>query len=182
MSRLNPPETNKLSPEQREVYDEITAGPRGAVRGPLGIWLWRAEFASRAQALGQYCRYDSSLPARLSELAILVTARHWNAEFEWQHHKQSALNAGLDAGLVEAIRQGNTPDFFNEDERSVYFFATELQKNKLVSEATYDNAVKILGRDTVVDLVGVLGYYALISMTINAFQVDAPGANELNAS
>jgi len=179
MSRLDPPETNQLTPAQRDVHDEITAGPRGGVHGPLGIWLWRPELASRAQALGRYCRFDSSLPARLSELAILVTARHWNAEFEWQQHKQFALDAGLDANIVEAVRQGNTPDFTAEDERIVFDFSVDLQTNRAVSDANYDKAIEILGQDAVVDLVGVLGYYALISMTINAFQVDAPGDNEL---
>jgi len=131
MSRLDTPALDTLSPEQREVHEQITSGPRGGVYGPLGVWLWRPELASRAQALGRYCRYDSSLPPRLSELAILTTARHWSAE------------------------------------------------NRAVSDATYSNAVKLLGQDSVVDLVGVLGYYSLISMTINAFQVDAPGSNEL---
>jgi len=152
-----------LSPEQREVHEAISSGPRGGVNGPLGVWLWRPELASRAQALGRYCRYDSSLPA----------------EFEWLHHKQPALDAGLDPHIVEAIRQGKTPDFSKNDEKAVYDFSVELQNNRVVSNPTYNTAVDLLGQDTVVDLVGVLGYYSLISMTINAFEVDAPGSNEL---
>jgi len=165
MSRLDAPALDTLSPEQREVHETISSGPRGGVHGPLGIWLRRPELASRAQALGRYCRYDSSL--------------HWSAEFEWLYHKQPALDAGLDAQIVEAIRQGKTPEFSNDDEKAVYDFSVELQNNRVVSTPTYNKAVDLLGQDTVVDLVGVLGYYALISMTINAFEVDAPGSNEL---
>ena len=179
MSRLDTPALDTLTPEQRTVHEQIASGPRGGVYGPLGVWLHRPELASRAQSLGRYCRYDSSLAPRLSELAILVTARHWSAEFEWLHHKQPALDAGLDPAIVEAIRQGHTPEFNNDDEQVVYDFSVELQKNRAVSDATYNQAVKLLGQESVVDLVGVLGYYALISMTINAFEIDAPGSNDL---
>jgi len=180
MSRLDPPSYNEMSPAQRQVHDDITSGPRGAVQGPLGIWLWRATLADRAQTLGQYCRYNTSLPARLSELAILITAKHWNAEFEWQHHKPLALEAGLDSTIVENIRQGNSPAFAVDDERLVYDFASELLNTRVISDPTYQAAIDLLGKDSVIDLVGVLGYYALISMTINVFQIDAPNRNELD--
>ena len=178
MSRLDTPALDTLSPEQREVHESISSGPRGGVHGPLGVWLWRPELASRAQALGRYCRYDSSLPPRLSELAILTTARHWSAEFEWLHHKQPALDAGLDPNIIEAIRQAKTPDFSHDDEQVVYHFSVELQNNHFVSDVTYKKAFELLGRDSIVDLVGILGYYALISMTINAFEVDAPSSHD----
>lgn len=180
MSRLNPPDPSKLTKEQQVVHDAITSGPRGAVAGPLGMWLWRPELAQRAQALGQYCRFDSSLPKRLSELAILITGRYWEAEFEWQHHKPIALEAGLDKDIIEAIRKGETPSFANEDEQCVYDLAMSLYQTKKVPEEMYQSAISILGRDTVVDLVGVLGYYAFISMTINVFEVPAEGENELS--
>ncbi len=179
MSRLETPPLDSLTSAQKKVHEDISSGPRGGVYGPLGVWLWRPELASRAQALGRYCRYDSSLPPRLSELAILTTARHWSAEFEWLHHKQPALDAGIDPDIVEAIRQGLTPAFSNDDEQAVYNFSLELQINRVVSDSTYKKAVELLGQGTVVDLVGVLGYYSLISMTINAFEIDAPGSNDL---
>lgn len=180
MSRLSPPTPPNLTKDQQEVHDAISAGPRGAVVGPLGVWLWRPELAQCAQALGQYCRYDSSLPTRLSELAILVTGRYWGAEFEWQHHKPIALEAGLDEGIVEAIRKGETPSFANSDEQCVYDLATSLYHTRRVPDDIYQSAIKILGQDEVVDLVGVLGYYAFISMTINVFEVPADGENELS--
>ena len=180
MSRLDPPNSEALSEAQQRVHDEITSGPRGSVRGPLAVWLWRPEMASRAQALGQYCRYDSSLPARLSELAILITARYWSSEFEWQHHKPIALDAGVDSDLVEAIRVGGTPEFKNADENIVFEFANELLNKRVVSDATYQTAIETLGENEVVDLVAVLGYYGLISMTINVFQVPTSMPAELS--
>jgi len=181
MSRLPPPAKEALTPEQREVHDNITSGPRGAVVGPLGVWLWRPELANRAQALGEYCRYNSSLSKRLSELAIIITGRHWASEFEWQHHKPIAIKAGLDEEIVEAIRQNVKPEFSNEDEKAVYEFSIELWNTKNVSAPIYKNALDTLGQDAVVDLIGVLGYYGFISMTINAFEVPADGPDELDS-
>lgn len=180
MSRLSPPTPPNLTKAQQEVHDAISSGPRGAVVGPLGVWLWRPELAQHAQTLGQYCRYDSSLPKRLSELAILITGRYWGAEFEWQHHKPIALDAGLDQDIVEAIRKQETPSFINEDEQCVYDLAMSLYHTRRIPDETYQSAIKVLGQDAVVDLVGVLGYYAFISMTINVFEVDADGENELS--
>lgn len=180
MSRLNPPDPAALTAEQKKVHDAITSGPRGAVVGPLGVWLWRPELAQNAQQLGQYCRFDSSLPKRLSELAILITGRYWGAEFEWQHHKPIALEAGLDKDIIEAIRKAETPSFSHEDEQCVYDLATNLYQTQRVPDDTYQSAIRVLGQDAVVDLVGVLGYYAFISMTINVFEVDAEGEDELS--
>lgn len=180
MSRLSPPDPATFSKDQQEAHDAIASGPRGRVAGPLGIWLWRPELAQRAQALGQYCRYDSSLPKRLSELAILITGRYWGSEFEWQHHKPIALEAGLESHVVEAIRKGQTPSFTKNDEQCVYDVATSLYSNRAIPDATYKAAIDTIGREALVDLVGVLGYYAFISMTINVFEVDAEGENELS--
>jgi len=164
----------KLSADQRKVYDAITAGPRGAVQGPLRIWLQSAELADRAQALGAFCRFGTSLPPRLSELAILVTGAHWQAGFEWHAHAPLGIKAGLDAAAVEAIRTGRTPSFGRGDEAAAYGFAKELLGTRKVSDATYQRAVAELGVKGVVELIGILGYYGLISMTINAFEVPLP--------
>lgn len=180
MSRLNPPKPSTFSKAQQDVHDAITSGPRGRVAGPLAVWLWRPELAQHAQSLGQYCRYDSCLPKKLSELAILITGRYWGSEYEWQRHKPIALEAGLDKDIVEAIRTFDTPTFTNQDEQCIYDCATSLYRTRGIPDATYQSAIEILGRDAVVDLVGVLGYYAFISMTINVFEVDAGGANELS--
>ena len=174
MPRLNLPAPQSLSDHQRRIYDAIVSGPRGKVRGPLAIWLHRAGLAEHAQALGQYCRYDSSLPSRLSELAILTMAAWWQAGFEWWAHHPIALKAGLDADIAEHIRVGDEPVFLQSDESIVYRFVRAMLQTRRVSDALYQEAIEVLGTDGVVDLVGITGYYTLISMTINVFEIDPP--------
>ncbi len=172
MSRIKAKTYEELDARQREVYEAIASSPRGGVRGPLAVWLHRPDLADCAQTLGRYCRYDTLLAPRLSELAILVTARVWNSEFEWQAHKKHALAAGLDPEIVESIRSGQEPVFAKADEAVVYAFALAAQRDRQVPDPLYKQAVTVLGEEAVVDLTGMLGYYGLISMTINVFQVD----------
>ncbi|WP_083387228.1 carboxymuconolactone decarboxylase family protein [Salinicola sp. MIT1003] len=171
MTRLSPPDQASLDQEQRRIYEAIMSSPRGRVGGPLALWLHRPELADRAQALGRYCRYETLLSARLSELVILVTARVWGAEYEWQAHEPKAREAGLPDAVIEAIRVNIEPDFEHHDEYVVYHFSREMQLKRRVDDRLYHEAVDVLGDMAVVDLVGVLGYYGLISMTINAFDV-----------
>ena len=172
--RIHPPAPSSLDAAQRKVYDDIVAGPRGEVVGPLGVWLWRPELADRAQRLGAYARYGTSLPPVLSELAILVVARTWGSEFEWLVHKPIALAAGVSPEAVEAIRRGRTPPLEDPAQSAVYEFCAVLLREHHVDDELYAGAVKALGEEGVVDLVGILGYYSLISMTINAFNVPPP--------
>lgn len=179
MSRLPDLTPDNMTAEQRRVHDMIASGPRGRVEGPLYSWLHAPGLAERAQELGAYCRYGTSLPPRLSELAILVTAEYWRAGFEWYAHAPIAARAGHTAENIEALRTGKTPSFTQEDERIVYDYARELLRTRAVSDATATRAHKVLGNTGVVDLVGVLGYYGLISMTIKGFRVPLP-AGESN--
>ena len=172
MARLPALEQSQMDDRQKQVHDVIARGPRGNVRGPLAIWLHRVDLADKAQALGQYCRYDSSLAPRLSELAILTTARIWDATFEWQAHLSSALAAGLDPTVIDSLSANEHPIFAAEDEAIAYEFTCELNINRIVSDELYERTILILGKAGTVDLVGILGYYALISMTIKAFDVD----------
>jgi 4-carboxymuconolactone decarboxylase len=174
MSRIRELDPAALSAEQKRVYDAIASGPRGRVRGPLAVWLHRPQLADRAQALGEYCRYGTSLEKRLSELAIIIMGRTWNAEFEWWAHKPIALQAGVSEAVVEAIRTNATPVFVKEDEAVVYDFLTTLHAQRGIPDALYARAVATLGEDSVVDLVGIAGYYTLISMTLKVFDVMPP--------
>lgn len=179
MARLSDIPVENMSADQRRIYDAIIAGPRGVVPGPLRVWLNSPEIAERAQALGAFCRYGTVLPARLSELAIIMIGAFWKAGYEWAVHAPIAVKAGLDADTVEAIRKGEHPTLDKADEAAVYEFAQELLNNRRVSEATYRKAEAELGSRALVDLVGILGYYGLISMTIVAFDVPLPeGASE----
>ena len=169
----------ELTPAQRQVHDAIVAGPRGRVVGPLRVWLLSPELAERAQELGAFCRFRTRLPPRLSELAILVTGAFWQAGFEWHAHAPIALAAGVPADAIEAIRLGREPKFARADEQAVYAFSRELWTRRRVSDATYRRIADLLGNETVIELVGILGYYGLISMTINAFEVPLPqGADQ----
>jgi 4-carboxymuconolactone decarboxylase len=178
MSRLPELTEGEMTPEQKRVHDAIVAGPRGAVQGPLAVWLRRPELAARAQALGEYCRFNSSLPKRLSELTILLTARQWSAEFEWAAHRQHAVEAGLAEDVIEAIRKGEVPTFSQADEQAVYDIATTLYREGRLPRALYARGLAVLGQDQLIDLIGVLGYYALISITINAFDVRPPAGTQ----
>ncbi|HQU23455.1 MAG: 4-carboxymuconolactone decarboxylase [Acidiphilium sp. 21-60-14] len=168
-----------MNPDQRAAYDAILAGPRKIVEGPLAVWLRSAELAERAQALGAFCRFGTSLPPALSELAILVTGAHWRAGFEWHVHAPIAQAAGVDETAIAAIKSGETVTFADEPSQAVYELARELWETRAVSDGVYHRAVAAMGLEGTVELVGILGYYGLISMTIKAFRVPVPpGADE----
>jgi 4-carboxymuconolactone decarboxylase len=172
---VRPPaiEPDKLNPRQRAVHDEILAGPRGVVQGPLMVWLHSPDLAHHAQELGAFCRYGTTLPPHLSELAIVVMGSFWKAGYEWFIHAPIAEKAGVDPKAIEAIRTGETPDLEGA-QKAVYDFAMALLTHHEVDDATYAAAYAELGQQGVVDLVGILGYYGLISMTIKAFRVPVP--------
>ena len=171
MARLKTIENTDMTERQRQIYKEIVSGPRGQVRGPLAVWLYRPELADRAQKLGQYCRFNTSLEPRLSELAILTTARIWDAAFEWQAHVPHALAEGIDSLVIDTLGADQTPNFANKDEEIVYRVTREINTTRQLSDDTYTQVIKILGVEATVDLIGLLGYYALISMTIKAFNI-----------
>lgn len=173
--RLPAPAPETYSARQQEIHNAIASGPRGGVRGPLAIWLHRPELAAKAQDLGRYCRYDTVLDDRLSELAILVTGRVFGSEYEWQVHKAHALKAGLAPEIIEAIRLNRRPDFADPAEAVVHDVAREAHETHNVDDALYARAVEILGEEALVDLIGLLGYYTLISLTINVFRVPPLG-------
>ena len=164
----------EMTDPQRKVRDAIASGPRGAVRGPFNALLRSPDLADRAQHLGEYVRYNSSLPARLSELAILVVARHWTAQYEWYAHSRLALAAGLAPQVVEAIAHGRRPQAMKEDEAAVYAFCKELHEEKTVSDPAYKAALDLFGERGVVDLLGISGYYTLVSMVLNVDRSPLP--------
>ena len=178
MPRIKPLATTEMDAAQREFHDNIMAGPRGSMGGPFQAWIHSPEFADRAQKVGEYCRFNSVLEPRLSELAILITARQWTAQFEWFAHAPMALEGGLSAEIVEALCQRQIPVFAYADEAAIYSFCTELYLESRVSDATYEEAKTHLGEQGVVDLVGILGYYAMVSMTLNVFEMPLPDGVE----
>jgi 4-carboxymuconolactone decarboxylase len=175
MSRLQPVEPSELSAEQRRVYDAIAAGPRGGVRGPFLALLLVPELANRVQHLGELIRYETTLGRKLSELAILVTARALRCHYEWHAHARIAAEAGLAADVIEAIRTNNDPGFTDPKERLVYQFARELVTEQRVSDTTYDGVTRTFSTVGAVELAGMVGYYSMIAMTLNAHDILPPG-------
>lgn len=169
----------KLAPEemtdaQRAVYDGIAGGPRGGVRGPFNALLRSPELADRAQKLGEHLRFHSSLAPRLNELAILITARYWSAQYEWYAHQKAGAKAGLDLQLMAELAQGRRPAGMDPDEATVYDFCTELHEKKAVSDAAFQAALERFGEHGVVDMIGVSGYYTLVSMVLNVDRAPLP--------
>ena len=178
-----PPRFPPLAPKamteaQRAVAEAIVAGPRGGLRGPFQAWLRSPELAQRLQKVGEYLRFESSVPRRLNELAILITARAWDAQFEWFAHHRLALEAGLDAGVAADIAGGRRPAGLRADEAVVYDFCTELRATRRVSDGALAAAIELLGEAGVIELVAVSGYYDLVSMTLNVAEVALPEGTE----
>lgn len=173
-NRFRPLEYAELDDAQRTMVANILAGPRTALGGPFNVLLRSPELGDLAQALGAYARYDSSLSDTLRELAIIMTARHWTAEFEWYAHKNAALAAGLDPATVEAIRAGRRPERMQDDEAALYQFVDELLRTHRVSDATFAAAVAALGERGVVDTIGTVGYYSMVSMLLNVDEYPLP--------
>ena len=171
MTRIKDWSVESLTEEQKEIHDTIVSGPRGHVVGPLRIWLNNPGLARSAQTVGEYARYGTSLSKGLSELAIITTGRVWSSAFEWEHHAPLAIEGGIDPENVNIISKGQRPNFTKAKEEAVFDFAAEANILKNVSDNTYNNLVKILDETAAIDIVGICGYYSLISMTLNVFKV-----------
>ncbi len=175
------PEFNRdtATDEQKAVLDEILSGPRGNLNGPFLGWIESPALAQHAQRLGAFCRYRTGLPPRLSELAILVTAARWRSQAEWHIHHPIALEAGVPAAAAEAIRTGAPPSVDEADAALIFRLGTGRSASERVAGATYDAAVARFGHRVVVNLVALLGYYALVAMTLNVFDMRADGQTAL---
>ncbi|MSQ55352.1 MAG: carboxymuconolactone decarboxylase family protein [Betaproteobacteria bacterium] len=163
-----------MTEAQRKARSAIVSGPRGDVRGPFNALLRSPELADRVQKVGEYIRFGSSLPAKLNELAILVTARYWSAQYEWYAHHQFALKAGLDSRLAADIAEGRRPLVMSKEEAAVHDFCRELHQSKQVGDETYAAALACFGEQGVIDLIGACGYYTLVSMVLNVDRYPMP--------
>jgi 4-carboxymuconolactone decarboxylase len=172
--RLPPLAPERMTARQREVAEAIAGGPRGGLRGPFQAWLRSPELADRFQRVGEYVRFQSSIPPALNELAILVTAREWTAQFEWHAHHALAMKAGLPPAIAEAIARGERPEGMDADQNAIYEFAVELHRDRSVSDATYAAVAGRFGERGVVDLIAACGYYVAVAMTLNVSRVPLP--------
>ncbi len=175
--RLGPIPFDQLSPAQQAAATQVINGPRGALYGPFVPLIRSPELMESAQRMGEYLRYRSAIGPRLTELAILVTARHWDQQVEWAIHAPLALASGISPELVEAIAQRRAPLGMDADEALVIGFCEELHRTKRVGDATYARALARFGEQGVVDLLGISGYYTFLSMVMNGAQTAAPASS-----
>ena len=176
VTRFAPLKAEELTPAQKAWADAITAPPRNAkfVNPPYRAYIRNPDLAPRLTALSEYLRWHTSLPPRLSELAILITARQWAAQYEWFAHYPLALKAGLDQKVADAIALGKRPDDMRDDEAALYDLATALYVDKKVSDPVYRAALEKFGERGIMDIIGIIGYYGLTSMTLITMQAGAP--------
>jgi 4-carboxymuconolactone decarboxylase len=176
ITRFAPLKADELSPAQKAWADMIVAPPRNAKFGspPYRAYIRNPELAPRLSALSDYLRWNTSLPPRLSEFAILLTARQWTAQYEWFAHYPLALKAGLDPKILGDVAAGRRPENMREDEAALYDLATALYRDKKVSDPVYKAAVDRFGESGVMDIIGIIGYYDLVSMTLITMQAGAP--------
>lgn len=169
---------DEMSAHQRETYDESIASKRGTPPPPMMAWLNSPEMARHATRLGAFLRYDTSLSVALSELAILVTARFWTSHYEWYAHKRMALAGGLDPAIIEDIKQRRVPVLDDPKAQAVYDVARSLHETHQVPQELYDRATKLLGERGLVEIIGLCGYYTMVSMTLNTYEFDLPDGQE----
>jgi 4-carboxymuconolactone decarboxylase len=168
---LSPGEMNA---DQKQTYDESIAGKRGKPPPPMMAWLNSPEMARHATRLGGFLRFDTVFSAGITEIAILVTARHWSSHYEWYAHRLLAIKGGLDEKIINDIRDRRTPTFSDPKAKVVYDVAKSLHDGHGVSKSLYDEAVKVVGERGIVEIIGLCGYYTMVSMTLNTFEFPLP--------
>ena len=173
-NRFAPLTYKSMTPPQKKMFESLISGERRGGAGPFNVLLRSPEMGDLAQQFGASMRFHSSMPPKLNEFAIIITARHWTSHFEWYAHRRAAANAGLNTAIIEAIAAGKRPTGMAADEEAVYNFCTELLTNKQVSDATFQAAKDKFGERGIVDLIGVTGYYQVVSMLLNVDRYPLP--------
>jgi 4-carboxymuconolactone decarboxylase len=171
MARISLVTADNLTAEQQRVWDAMLSGQRkSAPVGPLAVAMHRPELAEAWSALGLVLRFNSSFPPRLREFTILLTGRYWDCQFEWASHEGEAVKAGLSADSIETLRTGGTV-FAQPDEQAIHDYAIELLTTRFASEANYRRIQSLFGTGGVVELTALIGYYAMVALTLNAHEV-----------
>jgi 4-carboxymuconolactone decarboxylase len=172
--RFKPLKYDDMTPAQKMMMDHLVQGERRGAGGPFNVLLRSPEMGDLVQQFGASMRFHSSLPRRLNEMAIIITARHWTAQYEWNAHRAAAAQAGLKEPIIQAIAAGKRPGGMDADETIIYNFATELLNTHQVSDANYQAVKDKFGEKGTVDLIGVMGYYQLVSMLLNVDRYPLP--------
>ncbi len=174
-ARYDAKKREELSPEHQAVWDGIAKARKGAVPAPFQVLLGSPELCRLSGDLGAFCRFRTGLPPRLSELLVLTVARHWNCEYEFTVHSAEARKASVPEHEIEALKVGRRPHFEDDDADLVHRFATELLVRRDVSDKTYGDALARFGRQTTVEMSGIIGYYTHLALIMLAHRV--PGVS-----
>jgi 4-carboxymuconolactone decarboxylase len=172
--RFKPLAYAEMTAPQKKMFENLISGERRGASGPFNVLLRSPEMGDLVQQFGASMRFHSSIPPKLNEMAIIITARNWTSHYEWYAHKAAAQRAGLSQGIIDAIAAGKRPSSMAPEEEAVYNFVSELLTTKRVSDATFEAAKKQFGERGVVDLIGVSGYYTLVSMVLNVARHPLP--------
>jgi len=172
--RFKPLTWEQLTVQQKTMVDDLLSGSRSSLNGPFNVLLRSPEMGNLAQKLGEYVRFHTSVPRRLNEMVILMTAKAWSCQYEWHAHKPLALDAGLATSIVDDIQAGRRPGRMQPDEAVVYDFAAELRNRRRLTDDTFTRARTLLGEQGVVDLIALMGYYDLVAMTLNVDRYPLP--------
>ena len=179
MPRYQELNESQLDAEQRRVFNDCKAGPRASVPPPVHVWLKSPGLADNAHKLGAHVRFGTQFTPKQTEIAILMTARYWTAQFEWAAHVRLALNAGVAQDVIDAIAERRSPRFTDPDDQLVYDFCKDYYDDHRVDDATYERVVARWGKRGIVDLAGLIGYYSFVSVTLNTFEVPTPPGAKL---
>ncbi len=172
--RFKPLTWDEMTPAQRKMLEDLVAGPRSGANGPFNVLLRSPEMGNIAQQFGASMRFNPTMPRKLNEMAIIITARYWTAQYEWYAHKRAALDAGLNPAIVEAIQTGKRPANMDTSEAAVYTFCTEVLNTKHVSDPTFAAIKGAVGEKGVVDLMGLMSWYQMVSMLLNVDRYPLP--------
>lgn len=180
MSRLPVIPIEKMDKRQRQIYDVIVSGKRGRERfsAPFNVWIYSPDFLERLEKVGSYLRGDTPLPPRLIEMAVLITARFWTAQYAWFAHVPYALRGGLDKEIISAISERRRPENMKADETALYDYCTDLHEKHAVNEEVFQAALDQFGEQGLVELTALIGHYTMVSMTLNAFGIPLPDGAE----
>ena len=179
MCRLPKLKYEDMDSEQKNLHDEILAGPRTQIAGPMHAWFLNPPYGSLIEKVGAFCRYETSLAPRLSELAIIIVARHWSADVEWFAHTEIALNKGISQETIDAIKKNKYPQFEETDEALIFDITKSILNNKGLTDELFKTAVDKIGKKSLLDLTAIIGYYCNIAIQLNVFEIPTDDGRKL---
>ena len=179
LSRLQNLKYGDMSQDQKNLHDEILSGPRTQIAGPMHTWFLNPSYGSLIEKVGAFCRYETSIEPRLSELAIIIVARHWNANVEWFAHSKIAIKSGILQETVDAIQLNKRPNFKKEDEALIYDITKSILDTKGLTDELFQRAEDTIGKTSLLDLTAIIGYYCNVAIQLNVFEIPSDDGRTL---